>query len=88
MLDSLPHREYLAWLAYWEVEPWGPWRDNVHTAIIAREVIRANPRLKRGARTPDLSAFMLVDPETRQRAAKERVVAMLQALAMGGKRGN
>lgn len=88
MQATVPAGEYLAWVAYWEVEPWGPWRDNVHAAIIAREVIRANPRLKRGAKMPDLSHFMLIDPATRQRAANERVVAVLQALATGGRRGH
>lgn len=88
MRATLPWDEYCGWLAYWQVEPWGPWRDNVHAAIIAREVTRANARLRRGAKL-DLASYMVIDPEERQRAANERVVAMLQAMAvMGGRRGH
>jgi hypothetical protein len=88
MRATLPWDEYCSWLAYWQVEPWGPWRDNVHAAIIAREVTRANPRLRRGAKL-DLASYMVIDPEQRQRAANERVVSMLQAMAvMGERRGH
>lgn len=84
---TVTQSEYLGWLAYWRVEPWGPWRDNVHAAIIAREIQR--PQLKRGqAHKIPLDRFMLIDPDERQRRANQQLFTMLQALSMGGRRGN
>lgn len=85
MYASLSYREYVGWMLYWEVEPWGPWRDNVHAALIAREVRR--PQLKRGAKI-ELDHFMLRDPAQRQREANAQGIELLKALSMmGGKPG-
>lgn len=27
-------------IRYWDMEPWGPWRDNFHAAVISRAVYR------------------------------------------------
>jgi hypothetical protein len=48
---------------YWAEEPWGPWRDNLHAAIIAREIHRAH--FKGEIRLDD---FMVLDPAKRQQA--------------------
>lgn len=72
--ESLTPEEYEGWWLYWQEEPWGPYRDNLHAAIIAREVIR--PHLKRHAKV-DIKDFMLQPAE--QKAAA-RVDSFIQAL--------
>jgi hypothetical protein len=77
---GIPVQDYDLLLRYWEVEPWGAWRDNLHAAIIAREVRR--PYLRKGA-SNDLDDFMVMDPEIRRR---RRLTALIQALRESGKR--
>lgn len=74
MRSSLTQRAYLKWRRYWDEEPWGPVRDNMHAAVIAREIRR--PQLKPGARL-NLDDFMIRRPEAR---AKERNAGMLTFL--------
>lgn len=58
---------------YWEHEPWGAWRDNLHAAIIAGEVIR--PHLKKGAKI-SLDSFMVRHPqEVAEEQARKRKAA-------------
>jgi hypothetical protein len=61
------------WL-YWQEEPWGPYRDNLHFAMLCREVIR--PYLRKGAKV-QIEDFML-RPEEQKKAS--RVDAFLQQL--------
>lgn len=75
---SLTQREYLNWLKYWEDEPWGPYRDNLHAAMIAREVQR--PQLRKGTKSK-LDDFMVTNPEKRQRAATGNLVDFLKLIA-------
>jgi len=77
-VDSIPVGDYDLLLRYWDAEPWGSWRDNLHAAIIAAQV-RA-PYLRKGA-SNDLSDFMVMDPEIRRR---RRVTALVQALRAAG----
>jgi hypothetical protein len=78
MRASLSERAYRKWQAYWSVEPWGPWRDNLHAAIIAREVRR--PYTRRGV-TLALEPFMLQAPEARAQAATDKFAAWLGVMA-------
>lgn len=78
MKRSLTQREYLGWQLYWEAEPWGPWRDNMHAAIIAREIRR--PQVKPGTRV-DHETFMLRDPRIRSKDNETKVIAFLRAIA-------
>jgi hypothetical protein len=79
MKAALSQREYLSWQLYWSEEPWGPFRDNLHAAIIAREVRRRY--LKKGARS-SLDDFMVVDPETRYSSAAGKMIEMLKVIAV------
>ncbi len=66
----MPARDFELLQLYWMQEPWGPWRDNLHTAILAREVLR--PHFKEGAKIK-LDDFMLRHPDDVAEAkAKER----------------
>jgi hypothetical protein len=84
-VDDLPAADLILLDRYWQAEPWGPWRDNLHAAIIAREVRR--PYLRRGAKNP-LDDFMVMQPARRAelaaeqaRAASAALVDMLRAVA-------
>lgn len=46
---------------FWDHEPWGPWRDNMHAALICRELRR--PYLKDPMKPTPLGEFMLREPE-------------------------
>ena len=71
MRASLSQRAYLDWQRYWDFEPWGPWRDNLHTAVLAREIRR--PQVRRGS-TIDLDQFMAKGPQARKDEAQARGV--------------
>lgn len=78
MYATMTASAYQRWQLYWKAEPWGPWRDNLHAALIAREVRR--PQLRKGARV-EVESFMVRDPGDRQRDANQRFVGMLMTMA-------
>jgi hypothetical protein len=78
MRASLTQREYLGWQQYWRAEPWGPWRDNLHAALLAREIRR--PQLRKGAKVA-LEDFMVRDPTERQREATAGFIGFLKSVA-------
>jgi hypothetical protein len=57
---DLPESELIRWRKYWSEEPWGPYRDNVHTAMMIAELLR--PHLAKGAKI-EMEAFMLRHPD-------------------------
>lgn len=78
MKRSMTQRAYLGWQRYWEEEPWGPFRDNLHAAMIAREVRR--PYLRKGAKN-ELDNFMVVNPQHRQVEATGNLIDFLKMIA-------
>lgn len=71
-------RSYLSWQKYYDFEPWGPWRDNVHAAIIAREVRRTQSR--RGARLT-IEPYMVKSPTTRKKESEQNLFTLLKTTA-------
>lgn len=63
---------------YWAHEPWGPWRDNMHAAIIAREIRR--PHLKDPRKPTPLSEFILRDPDEIEQEKAERQTDRVKGL--------
>lgn len=55
---------------YWKAEPWGPWRDNMHAALIAREIRR--PWLKDPTKN-DIGDFILKPDEERQEENQKKL---------------
>lgn len=74
MLERLTPAQYANWQRYWVEEPWGPWRDNLHAAIIARASISV--WLKKG-QTVDMDQFMV---RRRERDAADRVTSFVNTL--------
>lgn len=79
MKRSMSQRSYLGWRRYWDEEPWGPWRDNLHAALIAREVKR--PYLPKGTKSK-LDDFMVVNPAVRQSEGTSNLVDLLKVMAV------
>ena len=74
MLESLSPVAYDRWQRYWIEEPWGPWRDNLHAAIISRAV--QEPHMRRGAQI-DMDRFMI---RRRDQDGQKRVTNFLRLL--------
>lgn len=78
MRESLTQRAYLKWRQYWLEEPWGPWRDNLHTAMICRELRR--PQVTAG--TPvRLDDFMVKRPAVQLAEAENNLWNFLSLIA-------
>lgn len=73
-------RSYLSWQKYWDFEPWGAWRDNLHAAILAREIRR--PHLRRGSKI-GIEPFMVKSPSTRRKESEQNLFTVLQTMAKG-----
>lgn len=75
------------WLRYWQAEPWGATRDNLHAAMIASTL--ANLMGGRNSKRATIDDFML-RPKT-ERAQEQTTSALnwLRAMAApaGGKNG-
>ena len=63
---------------YWNEEPWGPYRDNLHAALIICELLR--PKLKEGA-TLNLAHYMLKPKADLDAAARAKFLAQLNSMA-------
>lgn len=81
MVRQIGASEYDLLLRYWKQEPWGPWRDNLHAAILAREVRRS------WAKGPhELSDFMVIDPTQAKSVDKKGVLDFFKSVATRKKR--
>jgi hypothetical protein len=90
-VDDMPARDVELMWRYWNEEPWGSWRDNIHAALIAAEVRR--PNVKQGMKVR-LDDFMLRHPEDREaeltakrREANRNLYNALKAMAVRKKNG-
>ena len=74
--------ELRRWSRYWNEEPWGSYRDNIHAAMLAIELRR--PQSKKGAKLT-LEQFMWKlpdDPAEKKRAVKAQFFETLRARAV------
>jgi phosphoenolpyruvate synthase/pyruvate phosphate dikinase len=63
---------------YWEEEPWGAYRDNIHAAIIAREIRRGTVK---GAHA--IKDFLLKTDERRSQEERGGFFGMFRAMVTG-----
>ncbi len=66
---------------YWHEEPWGAYRDNIHAAIIAREIRRGTVK---GAHA--IKDFLLQVPERKAQEERSGFFGMFRAMANRGKK--
>lgn len=82
--DGMTARELRDWVVYYDLEPFGAARDNLHAGIIASVI--ANQYQRKGAQPITPADFMLVSREERRQRSLARGVAQLTALARRGKK--
>lgn len=82
--QGMTARELDDWARYYELEPFGAARDNLHAGIIASVI--ANQYRRKGAEPITPADFMLVTREERRQRSLARGVAQLTALARRRKR--
>jgi hypothetical protein len=72
------------WQRYWNEEPWGALRDNMHAAMIVSELLK--PHYRQDAKPLPMESFMFELKEQRDQAAAARFVAQLDAMARADSR--
>jgi len=74
--ETMSSSEYSDWLEYYELSPFGPWRDNFHSAQICALLYNAN----RGKSRPlGIDDFMYVDRITAELRKEKEFLAALKA---------
>lgn len=70
--------ELAEWEAFWQAEPWGAYRDNIHTGLICS--ILANVNRRKGSPELTYEDFMLVDKEQQKRLETDRALAWFRSM--------
>lgn len=78
----MPAAELLEWMEYERLEPFGQWRDNWHSAMIAHILANAHRDPKRPA--IPFSDFMYRDPETVQRDKDQAALSFFRSKVRNG----
>lgn len=68
--------------AYFDIEPFGPIRDNIHAGIITAMI--ANTHLKSGAKPYSADDFLLQDAQSRKEKETRNFMRSLAAVAVRG----
>lgn len=76
---TLSSAEYQRWLLYWEVEPWGSFRDNIHAGQIASAIWNARPGKKQ--KLAKATDFLLRDKEEAAAGTTKQALQSLRLLA-------
>ena len=71
--------ELYEWMQFWQMEPWGPYRDNIHAGLIAATV--ANVYRKKNTQALTHEDFMLVDPAEHKRRQTQKTLNWMKAVA-------
>jgi len=66
------------WLEFYEIEPWGAWRDNFHAAMVACLIANAHRDPKKKAF--GMSEFFYLDAQTSAEKKDEALLAFLEGL--------
>jgi hypothetical protein len=61
MLDSMSYEELCDWGLYFQIEPWGEWRDDLRSAQVAAVIANANRDPKRRPEAFQITDFMLFE---------------------------
>jgi hypothetical protein len=73
----MPASELLEWMEYERVEPFGAWRDNWHTAILATLI--ANSNRKPNSPPVQMREFFYIDAESAEERRDEEMVAFMES---------
>jgi hypothetical protein len=72
-------QEMRDWELYWQLEPWGSHRDNLHAGVVAAVI--ANVHRRKGQRPLSPADFMLMHAENRRAQNTRKTLNWLRALA-------
>lgn len=78
-IDQMPSSEFTEWMAFYEIEPFGPSRDNVHSAMICSLLYNANRGKRQEALT--VTDFMLKDVDAKRESDTAQFMSGLRSLA-------
>lgn len=82
LLEEIPRRSWLDWIAYWEVEPWGEDRADMRAAIIAATVHNRLRGARQSAkRVAEFLAFRPPPPRKMSEERKRSFIALLKPFA-------
>lgn len=79
----MPCDEYEDWLAFYDLEPFGDSRSNVHAGMIA--AVLANQSRQKGSRAYTFKDFMIMTPDEKRDKETREFASFVQAVAV--KRG-
>ena len=79
---AMPSDEFTYWKAFYELEPFGVKRDNLHMAALASMYVNAHQRS--GATPRTLRDFMFIDPATKEIQDNDEFLSLLDAKAKNG----
>ena len=71
--------ELSEWMKFWSVEPWGPYRDNIHAGLIAATI--ANVYRKKNTPALTYEDFMLLDKEDHKKRETLKTLNWMKSVA-------
>jgi hypothetical protein len=84
-VEQLSARELDDWRAFYAVEPWGAWRENLHAGLVASTI--ANVNRAKGSKAFSAMDFMLKERDSSADQIKTaQVVGFLRAASRKGKK--
>lgn len=84
VVRNWPRKDIIDLIAYDQLEPFGAWRDNWHSAIIANLLCQIYK--KKGAQVPPIEAFMYKHPDDKKQQNLDSFIAMLDLKANGNRK--
>ncbi len=80
--QRMSSEEYSNWVAFYELEPFGPYRDNLHAGIIAS--ILANIHRAKGSQAMKATDYLLVHPDDRRDKDTRKTLNLMRMVAKRG----
>jgi hypothetical protein len=78
--------ELSEWSKFWAMEPWGSYRDNIHTGLLASLIV--NALRKKGTKPISYQEFMLVDRDEHRKKQTAKTLNWLKSVAKPKKKKN
>ena len=82
MLEQIPYKLFAEWMKYYELEPFGQLRDNLHAGIISASIWQSN--MEPGSRHRVTAADFILDAEEKESLEPQEIFVMLKAHLVRG----
>lgn len=80
--------EYARWWRFWQSEPWGPTRDNMHAGMIAAAVVNSRANRPRNGKLATFKDFMLKTAGQARRSSLGKALSFFRAVGRRKGAGN